>query len=122
MHAPPLPAAPLRISPWILLFVAILFEVFGTTCMRLIGDWTLASLPPILAMLVCYILSLATVTMVIRRIDIGVTYAVWSGIGTVATAFIGYLAFGEPLTVASLGCILLIIAGVVGLNLSRPPS
>ncbi len=90
--------------------------------MRLIDDWTLASLPPILAMLVCYVLSLATVTLVIRRIDIGVTYAVWSGIGTVATAFIGYLAFNEPLTAASLACILLIIAGVVGLNLSRPAS
>ncbi len=108
-------------SPWLLLFIAILLEVAGTTSMRLIEGWNFASALPIASMLLCYVASLTTVMLVIRRIDIGVTYAIWSGIGTVATAFIGYLAFGEPLSIASIACMALIIAGVVGLNLSRPP-
>jgi small multidrug resistance pump len=109
------------VSPWLLLFVAILLEVVGTTCMRLIGGWDLASAIPIIGMLLAYVGSLTTVTFVIRHIDIGVTYAIWSGIGTVATALIGYSGFGEPLSYYSVLCMALIIAGVVGLNLSRPP-
>lgn len=109
-------------SPWLLLLFAILLEVAGTTAMRMIGGWNVASIPMIVAMLALWGGSLATVTLVIKRLDIGVTYAVWAGIGTVATALVGYAVFAEPLSTMAVFCMGLIVAGVVGLNLSRAPA
>jgi len=109
-------------SPWLLLLIAILLEVAGTTAMRMIGGWNVASIPAIVTMLGLWGGSLATVTLVIKRLDIGVTYAVWSGIGTVATALVGYAAFAEPLSLMAVVCMGLIVLGVVGLNLSRAPA
>jgi quaternary ammonium compound-resistance protein SugE len=42
---------------------------------------------------------------------------VWTGIGAVGTVLLGIVLFGEPATAARLGCIALIVAGIVGLKL-----
>jgi hypothetical protein len=47
-------------------------------------------------------------------------YAVWTGIGAVGTAILGIVLFAEPATAARLGCIGLIVAGIVGLKLVTP--
>ena len=52
----------------------------------------------------------------LRTIPVGTGYAVWVGIGAVGTAAYGMVALGEPATVARLTCLVLIIAGVVGLK------
>jgi quaternary ammonium compound-resistance protein SugE len=59
-----------------------------------------------------YLLGLAT-----KKIPIGTGYAVWTGIGAVGTALLGIALFGEPRTAIRLGCIALIVAGIIGLRL-----
>lgn len=53
-----------------------------------------------------------------RTLPIGTAYAVWTGIGAVGTALLGMLLFDEPRNALRLGCIFLIVAGIVGLRLT----
>ena len=53
-----------------------------------------------------------------KSLPIGTAYAIWTGIGAVGTALIGIFVFGEPRTAARLVCIVLIVAGIVGLKLA----
>lgn len=58
----------------------------------------------------------------LRTIPLGTGYAVWVGIGAVGTAIAGMALFDESRAVARIVCILLIVAGIVGLKLSTPHS
>jgi quaternary ammonium compound-resistance protein SugE len=53
----------------------------------------------------------------LKTIPVGTGYAVWTGIGAVGAAVVGMLYLGEPRTAARIVCLLLIVAGIVGLNL-----
>ena len=66
--------------PWIFLSVAILFEVAGITSMKLSRGF--AELLPSIGVFVFYICSAAAVILALRRIELSVAYAVWSGVGT----------------------------------------
>jgi small multidrug resistance pump len=101
---------------WIYLVLAILLEVSGTTCMKLSEGFT-RMLPSVL-LFVFYTLSFVMLTLALRKIDVSVAYAVWSGVGTALIATIGVLWFKEPATALKLISLGLIIIGVVGLNLS----
>lgn len=101
------------------LMAAILFEVAGTTSMKLSAGFT--RLGPSLAMGVFYALSLAALTFAVRRIEIGVAYAVWAGLGTALIAVIGILWFRESASAAKLACLALIILGVAGLQYLESP-
>ena len=99
---------------WWVLSIAILFEVGGTTCMRLSEGFT--RLTPSLLIFVFYAASFSLNVMVIRVLGLGVVYAVWSGVGTVITSLIGYLYFKEPATALKMASAGLIVLGVVGLH------
>ena len=101
---------------WLYLVLAILLEVSGTTCMKLSEGFT--KLVPSILLFVFYTLSFGMLTLALKRIDVSVAYAVWSGVGTALIATIGVLWFKEPATALKLISLALIIAGVVGLNLS----
>lgn len=100
---------------WLFLILAIGFEVAGTTCMKLSEGFT--KLAPSIGLAVFYACSLALLTLALRRIDVSVAYAIWSGLGTALIAVIGIAIFREPLTALKVGSIVMIILGVVGLNL-----
>ncbi|HXU37119.1 MAG TPA: multidrug efflux SMR transporter [Blastocatellia bacterium] len=100
---------------WTYLVLAILLEVSGTTCMKLSEGFT-RTVPSIL-LFVFYSLSFGMLTLALKRIDVSVAYAVWSGVGTALIATIGVLWFKEPITALKLISLALIIGGVVGLNL-----
>lgn len=100
---------------WLLLVGAILMEVIGTTCMKL-SDGFSRLLPSVL-IFVFYGFAFIGLTLSLRRIDLAVAYAIWSGLGTVLVALIGVAIFGESMPAVKLLSILLIIAGVIGLNL-----
>ena len=53
-----------------------------------------------------------------RTLPIGTAYAVWTGIGTLGTAILGVVLFREPVTVARMVSITLIVAGIIGVKLS----
>ena len=112
---------PSHSQAWGILAIAIAFEVMGTTCMKLSHGF--ANLVPSVMMFGFYGLAFACNTFVTKTHDLSITYAVWSGVGTVATAMIGMLYFKEPATALKLVCISLIVIGVLGLHsLARAPS
>jgi len=100
---------------WIWLAVTIAFEVTGSTMMKLAKGFS--EFWPSLMVFVCYGASIAGLTMVLKTIELSVAYAIWSGVGTALIACIGVAFFGESLTPIKITSLLLIIAGVVGLNL-----
>ncbi len=101
---------------WIFLILAILFEITGTTMLKLSDGFS--KLAPSVAMVVFYALSFGTLSLTLKRIDVGVAYAVWSALGTALIAAIGVLWFNEPVTALKILSLFAIIGGVVGLYLS----
>ncbi len=101
---------------WLFLLIAIVSEVAGTICMKLSAGLTKAV--PIVAMAVLYAISFAALALSLKTIDVSVSYAVWSGLGTAIIAVASYFIFGEPLGGIKVASICLIILGVVGLNLA----
>ena len=65
-------------------------------------------------------ISLWLLTQALRTIPVGTAYAIWTGIGAVGVATLGVVLFSESASPARLGCIALIVAGVVGLKLFSP--
>ncbi len=100
---------------WLFLAGAIVLEVAGTTSMKLSEGFT--KLIPSVLLFVFYAASFVALTFALKRIEVSVAYAVWSGVGTALIAAIGILYFREAATVLKFISILLIILGVVGLNL-----
>ncbi len=101
---------------WFYLILAILLEIAGTTMLKLSDGFT--KLAPSAAMAVFYALSFGALSLTLKRIDVGVAYAVWSAVGTALIAAIGVLWFHEPLTALKIISLVAIIGGVVGLYLS----
>ncbi len=101
---------------WLYLVLAILLEVSGTTCMKLSEGFT--RMVPSILLVVFYTLSFGMLTLALKKIDVSVAYAIWSGVGTALIASIGVLWFKEPATAMKLISLGLIIMGVAGLNLS----
>jgi quaternary ammonium compound-resistance protein SugE len=99
----------------IILFVAGLLETgwaiglkYTEGFTRLLPSvWTIASM----------VVSLFLLGIALRTLPVGTAYAVWTGIGTIGTAVLGIVLFGEPATAMRLACIGLILAGIVGLKL-----
>ncbi len=100
-------------APWIILFVAILFEVAGTTSMKLSRGF--AELWPSIGVFVFYVAAAATVILALKRLELSVAYAIWSGVGTALTALIGIAYFREPVTAMKLASLALVVLGVIGL-------
>lgn len=67
-------------------------------------------------------LSAAAVILALKRLDLSVTYAIWSGVGTALAAMIGVAYFREPITMLKIVSVALIIVGVIGLSLPAKPS
>jgi small multidrug resistance pump len=101
---------------WLSLGGAILLEVAGTTSMKLSYGFT-RPLPSVL-LFVFYAMSFTLMTIAVKKIDMSVSYAIWSGVGTALIAVIGIGWFKEPLTALKIVSIVLIVAGVFGLNAS----
>jgi small multidrug resistance pump len=102
--------------PWIFLSIAILFEVAGTTSMKLSRGF--AELLPSIGVFVFYLCSAAAIVLALRRLELSIAYAVWSGVGTALTVLIGIVYFREPATAIKLASVALVIIGVAGLSLA----
>jgi small multidrug resistance pump len=100
---------------WVYLALAIAFEVAGTAAMKLSDGFRKPGWA--LAMFVAYTVCFALVTLAIRRIELGVAYAVWAGVGTAVVAVLGVTVFGETVTALKVAGVVLIVLGVVALNL-----
>ena len=100
---------------WILLLLAGLFEVTWACAMKYADGFT--NLVPSVITVVGYIASAVFLAMAMRQLPLGTAYAMWTGFGIVGTTVLGVLLFHENLTLPQILCVVLIVAGVVGLKL-----
>jgi small multidrug resistance pump len=105
---------------WALLAGAIATEVIATMSLRALQDNRLW----LITVVVGYTASLFLLTKVWQAgVPVGVAYGIWGAVGTAGTAILGMVIFDEPLTLAIVIGIALIIAGVLAVELgSRPES
>ena len=104
-------------NPWTLLLLAITAEVVGTSCLRLSEGMTRPL--PTLLVFGAYAIAMALLSRVVLSIPVGLTYALWSGIGTVVMVLVGRFAYSQMLSPTQLIGIGLISAGVVLVNLGK---
>lgn len=103
---------------WASLFIAGLFEIGWAIGLKYTDGfsklwptvWTVASM----------ILSLIFLEYALRTLPVGTAYAIWVGIGAVGTAILGMWLFNESRDIARIVCLLLIVAGVIGLKFVTP--
>ena len=104
-------------NPWPLLILAITAEVLGTSCLRLSQGMTKPV--PTLLVFLAYAIAMGLLSKVVMSLPLGLTYALWSGIGTVAITLVGWLAYQQNLSVGQIIGIAMITAGVVLVNLGE---
>jgi small multidrug resistance pump len=97
--------------PWLLLVLAILAETVGTTALKASEGFT--RLGPSLVTGLAYAISFYLLAQVLRSVPVGIAYAIWSGLGIVFIATIGWLWFGQRLDAPALAGMALIVAGIV---------
>lgn len=102
---------------WIFLLAAGLVEIAMAAALKQSEDWT--RLVPSLLGVLTALISIFLLAKALRYLPLGPAYAIWTGIGSVGVVLMGVLWFGEALSAARLGCIVLVIAGSVGLRLTE---
>jgi quaternary ammonium compound-resistance protein SugE len=101
---------------WFLFVVAGLFETGFAVLLKQSAHFT--RLWPTVGFAACAVISFGLLSWAVNRLEVGPAYAVWTGIGAAGTAAPGMLVLGETVSVVKLVSIGLVLAGVVGLNLS----
>lgn len=103
-----------NILAWIFLMLAIFAEVAGTTAMKLSNGFT--NLEPSIFIFIFYAFSFGFLALSLKKLEIGLAYAIWSALGTLLIFFIGTIFFQEPVTYLKTVSLLCIIVGVMGLK------
>ncbi len=103
---------------WIMLGAAGLFEIVWAIGLKYADGFTkpIPSAITIAAM----VISMWLLAQAARDLPIGTAYAVWTGIGAVGAALLGIMLFQESANFVRIGCVALIVVGIVGLKLSTP--
>ncbi len=99
---------------WLVLLIAGLFEIVWALGLKYSEGFS--KLVPSIVVVVAAAVSFWMLAMAMRVLPAGTAYAVWTGIGAAGTALLGIAWLGEPATALRLLCIVLIIAGVLGLK------
>ena len=97
-----------------MLVVAGVFEIGWAVGLEYSEGFT--NLLPSVRTVVALVVSMLLLARAVESLPIGTAYAVWTGIGAVGAATLGVVLFDEPISVARVGFISLIVLGVVGLN------
>ncbi|MCD7035252.1 multidrug efflux SMR transporter [Metabacillus sp. GX 13764] len=103
---------------YLLLALAIASELFGTSMLKASDGFT--KLWPAIGVVAGFGISFTSLSLALKGLPLSVAYAIWSGVGTAATAVIGVLYWKEKLNIYNALGIFLIIAGVVLLNIKSP--
>lgn len=100
---------------WVYLLLAGLTEIGWAVGLKYTEGFS-RPVPSILTAL-SMLVSLGLLGMALRTLPLGISYAVWTGIGIVGTAIFGITVLGESASPAKLVCVLLIIVGIAGLKM-----
>jgi quaternary ammonium compound-resistance protein SugE len=103
---------------WLVLVVAGLCEIAWAVGLKYTDGFTRPV--PTTLVVAAMVASVWLLAIALRTIPLGTGYAVWTGIGAVGTAIVGMFLFNESRDALRIGCILLIVAGIVGLKLVTP--
>jgi quaternary ammonium compound-resistance protein SugE len=101
---------------WVLLVAAGLFETGFAVFLKL--SHGLSRPWPTAGFAACALVSFGLLTIALRTLEVGPAYAVWTGIGAAGAATVGMIVLGDAVSAVKLASIGLILAGVIGLNLS----
>ena len=101
--------------PWLILVLSGLMESVWAIALAKSAGFTRPA--PSVVFAVGLLCSMAGLGYALRTIPVGTGYAVWVGIGAAGTALVGMLFLGEPANLLRVVSLLLVIAGVVGLQL-----
>ncbi len=101
---------------WVLIVVAGMFETGFAVFLKL--SHGLSRLWPTVAFAVCALISFGLLTLALKSLEVGPAYAAWTGLGAAGAAVIGMFALDEGVSTLKVASIALVVAGVVGLNLS----
>jgi quaternary ammonium compound-resistance protein SugE len=101
---------------WLVIVVAGMFETGFAVALKLSHGMT--RLWPTAGFALCALTSFALLTVALRDLEVGAAYAVWTGIGAAGAAVVGMALLGDEVSALKLVSIGLILAGVIGLNLS----
>ena len=104
------------VMAWLIVVVAGLFETGFAVLLKL--SHGLTRVWPTAGFAACALISFGLLTMALRDLEVGSAYAVWTGIGAAGTAVVGMALLGETVSALKLVSIGLVLAGVIGLNLS----
>lgn len=103
---------------WLLVIVSGLLEVAWALGLK--ASHGFSRLGASVFTLVTMLASFTLLSIAVRNLPLGTAYAVWVGIGAVGTALVGMTYYAEPASVARLGCLVLVVGGIVGLKLTSP--
>ncbi|MCD2200974.1 SMR family transporter [Halobacterium sp. KA-4] len=102
-------------NPYVLLAGAILSELMGTTALKLSDGFS--QLGPSFGVVIGYGAAFYLLSLTLEELPIGVVYGTWAALGIVGVAAIGVVVFDEPIDLAGIIGILLIIGGVYCVNI-----
>ncbi|MCT8160534.1 DMT family transporter [Pseudoruegeria sp. SHC-113] len=100
---------------YLFLIAAILAETVGTTALQASQQFT--RLVPSVIVVVAYALAFYLLSLTLKVMPVGIVYAIWSGLGIVFIALIGFLAFGQRLDLPAIIGISLVLAGILVIHL-----
>lgn len=100
---------------YVLLGVAIVAEVIATSALKASEGFT--RLGPSLLVALGYGIAFYSLSLVMKSIPVGVTYAIWSGVGIVLISLVGWLVLKQPLDLPAVLGMALIVAGVIVIQL-----
>lgn len=101
---------------WFYLFIAGVFEVVWVIAMKYTEGLT--KLIPSAVMIVAMIISFGCLTLAVKYLPLGTSYAIWTGIGAVGAMIAGIILFGESASMFRIASAAMIVAGIIGLKLS----
>ena len=100
---------------WFYLVIAGIYEIGWAVGLKYSHGFT----KPIPSMLtvIGIIASFYYLSLSLKSLPIGTAYAIWTGIGTIGTVFLGIVLFKEPISIVRILCILSIVIGIIGLKI-----
>ncbi len=101
---------------WLMVLAAGVFETGFAVALKQSHGMT--RVWPTVIFATCALTSFGLLTVALRVLEVGSAYAAWTGIGTVGAATVGMIFLGDAVSTLKLVSISLVLAGVIGLNLS----
>ncbi|MFP3025943.1 MAG: multidrug efflux SMR transporter [Wolbachia sp.] len=99
---------------WVYLLLAGLVEIIWTTALKYSNGFT--RVIPVVIILVSGSMSLYWLSLAMKSIPLGTSYAVWTGIGSIGAAIIGIMFFNDPVNLGRLFSLALVVLGIIGLK------